>query len=212
MKTRLWLAILLVASVSGCVFAGQPRSELFFMSPDAATPAQEEKESASRGPIGSATNYLANRALDFADIFKINLGIGFGINANVRATQAIQVGGFYTGATKVGIAGRHAGVWNENSLEFGIPFIFYGRNVVITPGGGNISPVHSYRQQILWKFEDEGLKEGETYDANYDRQFLEIGVSAQALFPAFEFGIRLKELLDFLVGFATVDLCGDDSK
>jgi hypothetical protein len=84
--------------------------------------------------------------------------------------------------------------------------------VEITPGGGNIPPVRSYRQQFLWKFEDEEMKEGETYDAKYDRQFLEIGVSAQAVLPAFEFSIRLKELIDFLVGFTTIDLCGDDSK
>ena len=56
------------------------------------------------------------------------------------------------------------------------------------------------------------MKEGETYDAKYDRQFLEIGVSAQAVLPAFEFSIRLKELIDFLVGFTTIDLCADDSK
>ena len=212
MKAPLWLAVFLAASVSGCVFTGQPRSELFFMLPDAASPAQEGKESTSRGPLGSAANYLANRALDFADIFKVNLGIGFGINANVRATQIIQVGGFYTGATKVGIAGRHVGVWNENSLEFGLPLIFYGRDVEIIPGAGNIPPARSYRQQVLWKFEDEEMKEGETYDANYDRHFFELGVSVQALFPAFEFGIRLKELADFLVGFTTIDLCGDDRK
>jgi hypothetical protein len=184
------------------------------MLPDTASPAGEakEKESATRSPLGSAANYLANRALDFADIFKINLGIGLGIDVNVRATQAIQVGGFYTGATKVGLAGRHAGVWNENSTEFGIPLIFYGRDVEISPGCGAISPVRSYRQQVLWKFEDKEMKEGETYDARYDRQFLEIGVSAQAVLPAFEFSIRLKELIDFFVGFTTIDLCGDDSK
>jgi hypothetical protein len=209
MKTRLLLAVVFALCVSGCVSAGQHRSELLSSQ---ATPAAEEKEPARRGALGSVANYLANRVLDFADIFKINLGIGFGLNANVRATQAIQVGGFYTGATKVGLTGRHAGVWNENSLEVGIPLIFYGRDVAITPGAGTIPPVRSYRQQVLWKFEDKEMKEGETYDTNYDRQFLEIGVSAQALLPAFEFGIRLKELADFLVGFTTIDFCRDDRK
>jgi hypothetical protein len=44
MKTRLWLTIFLALPFCGCVFAGQPRSELFFMLPDTASPAAEVKE------------------------------------------------------------------------------------------------------------------------------------------------------------------------
>jgi hypothetical protein len=213
----MWLIVLFALSLSGCVTAGKSQSRLSFMLPDAVGQAQQEKESTSRGVLGSAANYLANRGLDFADIFKINVGIGPGLSANVRATQIIQVGAGYTGATKVGLSGRHAGFWNENSLEAGIPLIVYGRDVEIIPGGGGIAPINSYRQQFLWKFEfrdpeAKEKKEGETYDTDYDRQFFEVGASVHALFPAFEFSINLKELIDFLVGFTTIDLCGDDSK
>ncbi|MFH1422228.1 MAG: hypothetical protein ABIH42_05895 [Planctomycetota bacterium] len=202
MKKILFLFVLFIL-FTGCTFSGQ----LHY----ATTTAENNKKATSTGGFFSSIGrYFSNRTLDFVDIFKINVGIGLGLNVNVRATQLVQAGGFYTAATKAGIMGREAGFWNENSLEMGIPLIFYGRDVDIAPAGSGVTGLASYRQQVLWMF--DGYEDDKSFDEDYDREFLEIGVSAQAIFPSFEFAIRLKQIADFVIGFTTIDICDDDSK
>ena len=158
-------------------------------------------------PPGGVGVYFRDRANDFVDIFGFSLSLGIGALANVRVTQAIQCGGLFNGGARFGFIGRQAGSWSETETELGFPG-FYLRSVQIAPAGGNIEPVDTERGQSLWQFlGDEGIP----YDTGYDRKFWQVGATAHAVLVGVDFSINLKELLDFLLGWFTLDISRDDT-
>ncbi len=151
--------------------------------------------------------YFKDRALDFADVFCLSLSMGIGVLANARVTQAVQAGGIFFGGARFGLMGRQAGAWSEEVFEMGFPG-FYGRSAQIIPGGGSIKAVGTERGQSLWIFcGDEGVP----YDKGYDRKFWQVGATVHAGIIGVDFSINLQELLDFLLGWTTVDICRDDT-
>ncbi len=157
---------------------------------------------------GGFGTYLKDRLNDFVDIFSLSLSVGMGADANVRCTQAIQAGALFWGGARFGFIGRMAGGWSETAFEMGIPG-FYVRSVQILGNeGSSIKRIDTERGQSLWQFcGDEGVP----YDEGYDRKFWQVGATVHAILIGADFSINLKELLDFLLGWGTVDICRDDT-
>lgn len=69
--------------------------------------------------------YIPNRALDFIDIFRINIGLGYGAGINLRLTELAEVGFGKYETTRFGMKGRVLPVYEENIDEAGIAFFGY---------------------------------------------------------------------------------------
>ncbi len=206
---RFLIVALALAACAGCVgfpSAGRLRSVEIIV-PPSYTFLEEQADSQAPAPPGGVGVYFKDRANDFVDIFSFSISVGLGALANVRATQAIQCGGLFNGGPRFGFMGREAGTWSETVMEFGIPG-FYIRSVQIIPGGGTIKPVDTERGQSIWQFLGD---EGKRYDDDYDRKFWQVGATAHAGLVGADFSINLKEILDFLLGWFTVDISRDDT-
>ena len=194
--------VILFASLAGCAglpgFEALPSKILSPCSPDLMRNGE---------PSGGIGVYLKDRCNDFADIFSLSLSTGVGVLLNARATQAIQAGGFFFGGARLGFIGRHAGGWSEEVFEMGIPG-FYARSVKIIPSGDFMERMNTERGQALWIFAGD---EGVSYNTGYDRKFWQVGLTAHALFLGLDFSVNLKELLDFILGWTTLDISRDDT-
>lgn len=67
--------------------------------------------------------YVPNRALDFLDIFRLNVGFGCGWGVNVRATELAEIGWGQYQTTRFGMKGRVLPVYEENIDECGIALL-----------------------------------------------------------------------------------------
>lgn len=67
--------------------------------------------------------YVPNRALDFVDIFRVNVGVGCGWGINVRATELAEIGIGQYETTRFGMKGRVLPVYEENINESGVAFL-----------------------------------------------------------------------------------------
>ncbi len=117
--------------------------------------------------------YPINRFLDAMDIFRVYVGVGPGVGANVRTTQLVFTAGSgdYC-ATCFGMRGRIAPTFEETVSECGIAVL------------GNVCGT---------------LQSDPT----------EIGATAHALVGV-NIAASVAEAVDFVVGFACVDLQNDD--
>lgn len=148
-------------------------------------------------------DYWKDRALDFTDVFDVKAGYGLGlVGAKVEVTDYVGTGlGIFMGPA-----------WEK-----------YGRDVVL-PGGG-----------ALWLgiFGADGVSPAcQTYDG-YKPEFFfflfhchgdmkdvrnrpplisrfRVGAEAFCLIPWLGFYLNLGELADFITGFTTLDIAGDD--
>lgn len=69
--------------------------------------------------------YVPNRALDFLDIWRLNVGFGCGFGVNVRATELAEIGFGQYETTRFGMKGRVLPVYEENIDEAGIAILGY---------------------------------------------------------------------------------------
>ena len=201
--------LLLFAVCTGCVgaSAGGHRGALNMILPLGCMTLEDTAAPSPAEPSGGAGVYFRDRGNDFVDIFSLSLSLGLGIQANVRATQAIQAGGLFFGGTRFGFIGREGGGWSETVTEMGIPG-FYIRSVEIMHGSGNISPLKTERGQSIWQFLGDT---GVPYDEGYDRKFWQVGATVHAGLIGVDFSLNLKELLDFFLGWVAIDISRDDT-
>lgn len=207
---RLISALSLLTVCIGCTSLRGGLGELRCVSstrPDYSLLTMQDKPVRERSSGGFGT-YIKDRLNDFVDIFSLSLSVGMGADVNVRCTQAIQAGALFWGGARFGFIGRMAGGWSETVFEMGIPG-FYVRSVqIIGNEGSGIKRIDTERGQSLWQFcGDEGVP----YDTGYDRKFWQVGGTVHAILIGVDFSVNLKELLDFLLGWATVDISRDDT-
>ena len=207
---RLFAILVLLTVCIGCASLPGGLSELRCISstrPDRVVLSMQEEPGQEPHPGGFGT-YLKDRLNDFVDIFSLSLSVGMGADVNVRCTQAIQAGALFWGGARFGFIGRMAGGWSETTFEMGIPG-FYVRSVeIIGNEGSSIKRMDTERGQSLWQFcGDEGVP----YDEGYDRKFWQVGATVHAIIIGADFSVNLMELLDFLLGWGTVDICRDDT-
>lgn len=203
------IIVLLSLACAGCVGIpsagrGLPINRSFPLNSAFLMARMDSPTSSREGGIGT---YFKDRANDFVDIFGFSLSVGMGIQANARVTQAIQGGGWFWGGARFGFIGREGGAWSETVYELGFPG-FYLRSVEIIPGSGNIKRVNTERGQSMWVFCGE---KGAPYDSSYDRKFWQVGATVHAGLLGVDFSVNLKELLDFLIGWTTIDISRDDT-
>jgi hypothetical protein len=162
-------------------------------------------------PLTTGCTYTKNRLNDFTDVF--GLGLGVGIGANMRVTQYVQAGvGLYDVATRFqNRAWRNV----DYGTEFGLsPFFHYrasteGRLTVLAKtllDTKNQDNWNRWSDGNLWFFYPSPAE----FEKNYDRRFLDFGVSAYLLI-GMDLDFSILELGDFLVGLVTLDPYRDDA-
>jgi hypothetical protein len=205
MAEKIGCFLLALAACAGCAMAGAGCAVCRGGAAASSAGAACESEAGAGGRGVGA--YFRARANDLADVFGLSFSLGFGVLANVRATQAIQCGGLFHGGARFGFIGREAGGWSETAVELGIPG-FYLRSADLEPANKDLLRVRTERGQSLWQFLGD---EGVPYDTGYDRKFWQVGATVHAGIVGVDFSVNLKELVDFLLGWGGLDLSGDDA-
>lgn len=159
-----------------------------------------QQQTLEKVPLRGTGGYFKARMYDFADMFGLSLLFGFGLDANVRATQFFQIGGGVYDARRLGFIGRFAGWWREQRSEGGVS-LSYGQRLTRMDKEG---PIQKY-------FPNGFYKRPETANLDSkDRTVDEIGVTAVAGVPGIDVAFRPVELFDFLLGIFTLDIKKDD--
>jgi len=155
------------------------------------------------------SRYVGRRAVDLADCFKASVGLGVPAYLRVKATDLAVVGAGFAIGYRVGWHGRYgggligpAGVITDYGMpliinaEAALPIVAAPRYHVVTFG-----PCFTSRGY------PEGKEPPGPWSRLADRCWLglvaTLGLSAQLEFNPVEF-------VDFVVGFTTLDLLGDD--
>jgi hypothetical protein len=140
---------------------------------------------------GCATGYLADRCRDGADVFSATVGLGGG--AKVRLGPANI--GLYTGVDLWGLRGGEFPLWDESSMDDGCFILLEHESFYLNPDPRNKSFASGpYRCR------------GE---ANPACLYTQIDVVI-ALGPSIRLGFNPGELLDFILGWTTMDIYSDD--
>jgi hypothetical protein len=204
------LITLLFLSTGCAVFSPTGRTNSFEMLvPLSCMEIQAEMDASSKMPAGGAGIYFKDRGNDFVDIFSMSFYFGLGVVANVRATQFLQAGGLWFNGSRVGFIGREYGSWAQSSMELGFPGM-YIRDIQMKPQGGNAKVVNTARGQS-WIFHLLG-DEDKPFDSGYDRKVWQVGATGVAGLVGIDFSVNLEELLDFLLGWFSMDISRDDTK
>ena len=171
--------------------------------------------------------YWANRGKDFADIAKVGVGFGGGLGVDAQATDFVHPS---IGVAAVGFCVGHesrdvSGVWMDASVFFPVATIMgnlLGKELPEAGGGTSAHLcVHGERRMVIevsrymvWKDrytlkEEENKPNGKPVKVSWVKR---MGVEATVGVPFVmaRAGANPAELLDFLLGFTTLDIAGDD--
>lgn len=209
-RARPRLAILPIAalSVASCLVPHPARAEGAAApesAPAAATPRTETRWAAFR-----ANPYWRDRWLDLRDVFGLRVSGasgGRGAGILVRATALAQIGAVTFDGEHAGLDRRAIGVWRERRLQGALGPLAYTRIRTRTLRGNEFAGPDSD-----WaKATPRGIvRDGEYWDDGRERPFA-CGVELQpGILPGFEARFDPVELMDFLLGWATIDLYDDD--
>ena len=153
--------------------------------------------------------YLLDRVNDFADIFRIRVGLpdeGQAIGAKVRVTTLAQAGWLHFNGRYYGMDRRSIGGIEEWRTEGGFS-VLYGSKTEMVPSFGNTF----LREDSNWSnFADRRLvRYMVAWDDGRNRPD---SIGAELALPVFavDLGIYPFEIADFIFGFLTIDLYRDD--
>ena len=167
--------------------------------------------------------YAKARVLDFADIFRARAKVGLGVGAEIYATQFIGAGFDLT----VMSFRSNSIVLKKRKIEIEDSFSSF---CWMVPPLCTIREIHCYRDgkrhyqaravtiaQGIEIIGGEGSRTArrrkvtlENWDRDYDRGLFGVGFSVNAIIVGLGFEILLDELLDFVLGWFTIDIMGDD--
>ncbi len=166
--------------------------------------------------------YMRDRGNDLADCFTARVGLSYGLGVRVQATSLISVtiGGAYD-EKKVGYIGRTAiegtGSWVGIPLtQFGafLPILYLGPALFV------VTDLRQYEDKALpetmsiFGFNTAGMEGLEKFcmephlPALREKGFMEVSATVGAV--GFDLGVNPFEILDFLLGWFTFDITGDD--
>ena len=158
-------------------------------------------------------SYCEDRALDFVDIFNLDIGVGPGIDARLRICGALQAGAGASYTMRAGIRGRHTGTWEETA--YGIGLIDY---MEITESYGEKYPTRGepyhgrkFSASMCVPFCSSGLSGGHASGQIELMELFDLNVSATCVFIGVGVGINVAELADFVAGIFIIDFLDDDS-
>jgi hypothetical protein len=184
-------------------------------------------------PLVCGCGYLADRALDFTDFIYFGASTGGGVIVRAQATHLVSLElGARSDERMYGWRERH-GIWDESS--FGIftssfwspvlgsetPPAWNGLDVIKTSHSktafGTGKMVLQENDPTRPLIEEQRVVETKHHlfiltkstDMSVTR-FFDVQVDASAVIGGVQVGISPGELVDFLLGFLTIDLAGDD--
>jgi len=177
------------------------------------------------GMVGCSTSgYLGNRGRDAADVFTATVGFGVGAKARIGPIQTGALGVFEGVGLRGGCFGGASGRQK---------FSFAGEHVFIVAGAEDTGSTEeiadlrdkTYRTEAHFPFIAtpkvhkvyQGEGSGSKYPYNHTTQvsgfcesyYTQIEVVG-ALGPSIRLGVNPGELLDFVLGWTTLDIYGDD--
>ncbi|MBI4614579.1 MAG: hypothetical protein HY720_13295 [Planctomycetes bacterium] len=162
----------------------------------------EEGKFIAKKPLTGPGGYFIGRCLDFADLLGLSVMYGVGLDVNARASKIAQVGaGWYDAHRRLGFIGRYPGYWSEERAEGGISLL-YGHWLERRDLNGPITkyhPVGFFPRGQNWDIQN-----------GKDRTIDEVGGTAFAGFLGVDVHHRPVELIDFILGWFTVDIMDDD--
>ncbi len=145
-----------------------------------------------------------DRALDFAQTFDVAGGFSEGLDLNLRATKAVQIGlGGYRGVHWYGLKDGVFDDWMEERSELGIG-PFYQLEVFRDRGSKLLDIEHPL-------FGDAGFRERSWDIQHYtDRGWFDFGITMNAALIGVDFAFKGEEFADFCAGFFGKDFLNDD--
>lgn len=147
--------------------------------------------------LGNAAGcaYARDRAADLADVLTLEGGVGYGLHADVKATDFLHVGVGYAHLRKAGFRGREL-TWIADR-EVGLPV-------------SGILPVGAWRDGGYDRLAHLHASVGDllAYEDPWRRADLEVGATLAIVHVRVE--LSLGHLLDFVAGLFAFDPAGDD--
>jgi len=155
-------------------------------------------------------DYFRDRGADLLDIFLLRISVAHkarAFGAGPALPVWAQIGGIYFEGEHFGMDRRGVGVWRERRKEGGISLLYFSNieNEIIW---GN----YFLEEGTPWMdFEPRGLVRNDVQWNDGRRHFFSINAEIQpGLIPGLEAGIYPMEIIDFAVGFLTMDTQNDD--
>ena len=159
--------------------------------------------------IVDAGQYVEDRVCDFADIFRLRLGVprhGEGYGVKVRATALAQLGFVHYNGHYFGMERRALGLSEERRTEGGVSLLYASRNEMIPNWGNQFLSANTLwteieNRRIIRNFPDWDDGRG---------HFLSAGAEVATPILGVDVGVYPSELLDFVTGFVCIDPFNDD--
>lgn len=174
--------------------------------------------------LGGGCQYATARLHDAADCIATSVTVGPGFMMDAQATWLARAGGGYLKGQRHALYyGKPTSAQTESavvSLPFLLGFertdyrwedslwqVFLGVPFVVTSSGTQVlnpmlTPAHSHHTP------DYAIVARE----NCGNYLADVGFAVHLGYLGVEFRLRLAELIDFLVGFTTLDISGDDER
>lgn len=154
--------------------------------------------------------YFRDRGADFLDLllFRISAPRGArGIGFRARATALAQVNALYFEGEQFGMDRRGIGVWAERRTQGGVSLLSFS-NIENDIVWGN----YFLKPDTPWmKYQERGLIRNDNYWDDGRQHFFSVSAEVQPiLLPGVEAGFYPVEIVDFIVGFITLDPQNDD--
>lgn len=125
----------------------------------------------------------------------------------VRATALAQVGAVYFDGEHAGLDRRAFGVWRENRVQGALGPLACTSIDMKTIQGNSFAYAHTQWSQD----EERGIVRNGLYWDDGRQDLLAIGVEIQpGILPGIEVRFHPLELIDFLIGWTTIDVLNDD--
>jgi len=165
---------------------------------------------------GERLTYPMARALDFVDMFELNMGVGQGLHAAAEIAP-FRIGYGFTETYRGGVMNRAAGSWKESRKEFWLlqNFLCWEKD----PCCGNTylfdpctQTTHSAYRDVA---EEHPLARWEAWDwttrfEDEEKDWLDFGFEATLGFLAVDAYVSPRETADFLLGIFMVDTVSHD--
>jgi len=165
---------------------------------------------------GSGCTYLRDRANDLLDPFRVDVGVGFGLYADARATDFVATGVGVHALHAAGWHGRHVGTGELGGLGLGLLMLGDAEFAMSPLLGEPASFVraHDVVPGQLLVFACNGMKCGLVRYTLAERglHVADVGASATIGVVGVGLGFSPGELLDCLLGFFGIDIAGDDAR
>lgn len=161
------------------------------------------------GVFRSIGIYCKDRFHDGLDIFRLRAGFpndGKGVGVKARVTTLAQVGYVFFNGTYAGLDRRGVGVVDERRREYGISALYGSYNEMVPVYGNGFLKANSDWSEV----EDRRILRNLPHWDDGRQRYLSVGAEVATPLLALDAGVYPEEVLDFALGFLTLDIYNDD--